>query len=287
MTGILLTGATGFVGRQVVGALADSGTKITAVVRKGAAVPAGLHHVIETDDIFSHTASQWAEMCSRIDSIVHLAWYAEPGKYLHSPLNLSCLAGTVRLAEGAVMAGVKRFVGVGTCFEYALGDDILTTDGRLGPTTPYGAAKAAAWYGLSQYFPSTQTEFAWCRLFYLYGAGEDDRRLIPYLHACMRSGLPAQLTSGNQVRDFMNVGEAGHQIARVGLGEGSGALNICSGIPVTVGEIALSIARRYGRPELVRLGAKADRADDPSFVVGQPSLTPKISESLDAISVPY
>jgi nucleoside-diphosphate-sugar epimerase len=289
MRRILLTGAAGFVGRQVTRALADAGAHITVVTRTGAAAPEFSHRHLELDDIFDLGQNEWAEICSDVESVIHVAWYAEPGQYLYSPLNLHCLAGTLRLAAGAAEAGVKRFTGIGTCFEYALGDshDVLTTDSLLGPTTPYGAAKAAAWYGLSQYFSLTETEFAWCRLFYLYGPGEDERRLIPYLHNCFRGGVPAELTSGKQVRDFISVCEAGRQIARVGLGEGAGALNICSGVPMTVGGIALGIAERYGRPELVHLGVRADRADDPHYVVGQPSLTTETPESLDLITAIY
>jgi dTDP-6-deoxy-L-talose 4-dehydrogenase (NAD+) len=270
MTRVLLTGATGFVGRQVLRALLQSGASVTAVVRTARAWPEGASHIVETPDMFAERAAFWAAACTNIDTVAHVAWYAEPGQYLHSPRNLHCLSGTLALAQGAIDARVKRFVGVGTCFEYSLGGDILRPDSPLGPTTPYGAAKAAAWLALSAAFPASGLEFAWCRLFYLYGEGEDSRRLVPYLHARFAAQEPAELTSGAQVRDFLDVAAAGRQIARVVLGEGSGPVNICSGEPVTVGSMARAIAAQYGRPDLVRLGAKPDRADDPPFVLGQP-----------------
>jgi dTDP-6-deoxy-L-talose 4-dehydrogenase (NAD+) len=117
--------------------------------------------------------------------VAHVAWYAEPGKYLQSPLNLDCLAGTLRLAEGAAAAGVTHFTGIGTCFEYDLTtpalarDEPLTVDAPLVPVTPYGAAKTAAFLALSRTLPTMGMTFAWCRLFYLFGEGEDSRRLVP------------------------------------------------------------------------------------------------------------
>src|SRR5262249_10007430 len=144
--------------------------------------------------------------------------------------NLDCLAGTLQLAKGAVRAGVRRFVGVGTCFEYDLTVGTLPVDTPLRPSTPYAAAKAAAFMALSQWLPQQTVEFAWCRLFYLYGEGEDARRLLPHLRARLAAAEPAELTSGTQVRDYLDVREAGRMIAQAALGVVQGPLNICSGI---------------------------------------------------------
>lgn len=278
MTRVLLTGATGFVGRQVLRALLDRGATVVAVTREGREAPEGADDVVRTSDLFAEDADFWARACTGIDAVAHVAWYAEPGKYQTSPKNLDCLAGTCRLARGAASAGVGRFVGVGTCFEYDLATPALARgerllpDAPLGPATPYGAAKAAAWMALSRSLPNEDVAFAWCRLFYMFGEGEDARRLVPYLHAQLSRGEPAELTSGRQVRDFLDVQEVGDQIAEVVLGHASGALNICSGKAVTVAELATEIAAGYGRPDLIRLGARPDHPHDPPFVVGVPSL---------------
>jgi nucleoside-diphosphate-sugar epimerase len=81
-------------------------------------------------------------------------------------------------------------------------------------------------------------------------------------------GRTVDLTSGTQVRDFLDVSEAGRQIAEVALGDKTGAVNICSGKPVTVRELAESMADEYGRRDLLRFGARKDNPVDPPFVVG-------------------
>ena len=83
------------------------------------------------------------------------------------------------------------------------------------------AAKAAAFTALSQLLPQQRVEFRWCRLFYLYGEGEDARRLVPYLRPAA-AGEPAELTSGTQIRDFLDVREAGRMIAESALGSVQG-----------------------------------------------------------------
>lgn len=63
-------------------------------------------------DLFAE-GDTWLLNCANgIDTVVHIAWYAEPGQYQFSLRNLDCLAGTVRLAKAAVHAGVRGFVGL-------------------------------------------------------------------------------------------------------------------------------------------------------------------------------
>ncbi len=273
MTGItLLTGATGFVGRQVLRALGEKGVRVRVVVRDGKqrqlAIVECVETVVTTPDLFAERADWWANVCKGVDTVIHVAWYAEPGKYLESSKNLDCLIGTLHLAKGATQAGVKRFIGIGTCFEYDLTGGILSVDTPLRPLTPYAGAKAASFMALSQWAPMQSIEFAWCRLFYLHGEGEDSRRLVPYLRSKLAAGEPAELTSGNQIRDFIDVREAGRIIAETALGHAQGVVNICSGIPITVRQLAESIADEYGRRDLLRFGARQDNLIDPPCVVG-------------------
>jgi dTDP-6-deoxy-L-talose 4-dehydrogenase (NAD+) len=65
--------------------------------------------IVTSDDLFAETSQWWAEQCEGVDTIVHLAWYAEPGKYLHSSKNMDCLEGSLKLARGA---GTSRRKGV-------------------------------------------------------------------------------------------------------------------------------------------------------------------------------
>jgi nucleoside-diphosphate-sugar epimerase len=273
MTGvILLTGATGFVGRQVLRVLAEQGTRVRVVVRDGKQEQLNfldnVETMVSTPDLFAENADWWADVCQGIDTVIHVAWYAEPGKYLQSEKNLDCLSGTLQMAKGAALAGVKRFVGIGTCFEYDLGSGMLSVDTPLRPLTPYAAAKAAAFMALSQWLPEQGLEFAWCRLFYLYGEGEDARRLVPYLRTRLAEKQPAELTSGNQIRDFLDVGKAGRMLVEAALGNQQGPLNICSGKPITVRQLAEQIADEYGRRDLLKFGVRPDNLVDPPCVVG-------------------
>lgn len=274
MPDILLTGATGFVGHHVLAALEEKGARVRAVVRDGStsrlAGRSAVEDIVETADIFAESVDWWASVCRDVETILHVAWYAEPGLYLQSPRNLDCLEGTLRLARAAAAAGARRFVGIGTCFEYDLTAGVLTVATPLRPQTPYAGAKAAAFHALSHWLPAQGLEFAWCRLFYLYGEGEDERRLVPYLRARLAAGLPAELTSGRQIRDYLDGRDAGRLIAEVALSDRCGPVNICSGVPVTIRQLAERIADEFGRRDLLKFGARADNVTDPLCVIGIP-----------------
>lgn len=264
---ILLTGATGFVGRQILKALLAQGADVSIVTRQSVVEGATAIH---TGDCFAEPRAWWSKVCTDIDTVIHAAWYTEPGLYLSSERNLDCLAGSLRLAQGAHDADVRRIVGVGTCFEYDLSRGNLSIETPLNPETQYAAAKAATYQVLSKWSGNAAVSFLWTRLFFLYGEREDPRRLVPYLHQRLAAGERAELTCGTQIRDYLDVKVAGKMIADAALSDREGPMNVCSGIPVTVRAVAESIADQYGRRDLLCFGTRPENLVDPPQVVGIP-----------------
>jgi len=269
---VTLTGATGFVGRRILSSLLERGYSVRVLVRD----PSRLREipelsaleVVHTPDLFAEATGRLEELLDGSETLVHAAWYAQPGKYLTSPLNLACLSGTLNLAYAFGAVGGKRFVGVGTCAEYESSAGLMTTDTPLAPSTLYATCKASAFQVLRCFLGAEGISFAWCRIFYLYGDGEDERRLVPYIRRQLEAGQEVLLTRGDQVRDFLDVKEAGWMIADVALGQHQGAVNICSGEAVTVRHLAEGIADEYGRHDLLRFGARPENVFDPPRIVG-------------------
>ncbi len=272
MSLVLLTGGSGFVGRQIHKRLVANGHDVRLVLRPGGqarlAIRTAAENIIETSDLFAEDHVWWSEACHGVDAVIHAAWYVEPGRYLDAPENAACVAGTFALARGATQVGVRHFIGVGTCMEYRLPSSSLDVDAPLGPSTFYASCKVSAYYMLRAWFANHGGTFSWCRIFYLLGEGEHPSRLAPYLRRRLAAGEVAKLSAGTQLRDFLDVCEAGAMIADVVDTGQSGAINICSGRQTTIRQFAEQIADDYGRRDLLEFGTAEVHPSDPASVVG-------------------
>jgi nucleoside-diphosphate-sugar epimerase len=267
---IVLTGATGFVGRQILRRLLERGHRVRVLLRDPARleVQASRVDVRQTNDLFHEPSPRLCQMLADTDTLIHAAWYVEPASYIDASQNIDCLTGTLELAKAFVRAGGKRFVGIGTCFEYDLRAETLSVDTPLAPATIYAAAKASAFQMLYHYFQKVNLSFAWCRLFYLFGEGEHERRLVPTIRNALVAGTEVPLTDGTQIRDYMDVANAAEEVVRVALSDTLGPVNVCSGQPITVREMAENIADTFLARHLLRFGALPRRPDDPQRIVG-------------------
>lgn len=272
---ILVTGATGFVGRHVIRNLLEKQIEVRAIIRKGKESFFKNKNLklelISTDDLFKESADWFSKQCKGIDAVIHIAWYAEPEKYLKSFKNVDCLVGSLKLAQGAIKAKVKRFIGIGTCFEYDLSGVPLSINTPLNPLSLYASTKVALYNELSQQFLENSVEFCWCRLFYLFGEGEDERKLVAHLHKQLARGEIVNLTNGNKILDFLDVNEASRLIVEIALSDRQGPINICSGKPTTIKQLAEQIASDYGRNDLLKFGTRPDETFDPQCILGVPN----------------
>ena len=277
---ILLTGATGFIGRNLLKSFSKLGVKVDVIVRSGykSNFPssARISKVIETTNLFNHDCVWWASLCKSYSTVIHLAWYVEPGHYFDSNKNIECLIGSLSLIEGARKAGVKKFIGVGTCYEYDLKKKRLSAEtSPLRPTTLYGASKLSLFTVLSQLFNTQENTFLWCRVFFLLPNKNDEiiysenQRLGDYIKSRISKNEPVFLTSGTQIRDYLYVEDATDMMAKAILQNKTGAINICSGVPRTVRDVAEEIAIAMGRPELLNFGSKIPQKNDPEYILGE------------------
>jgi len=276
MKTVLLTGATGFVGMNILQELANHEVLVTPVVRAGKENLIkkfdNISNIISVKDIFKENSDWWANKSHGIDIFIHAAWYTKPSNYLNSKQNLKCYLGTLNIAEGAIKAGIKKFVGIGTCFEYELTSDFISVRTPLKPKSDYASAKAATYLQLLKMTQKEKIQFAWCRLFYLYGENEHESRLYSYIRAQVRAGKEVELSTGEQVRDFLHVKTASEYVVKVALGDTVGPVNICSGIPITVKEFAINVADQFGSRALLNFGAKEKNFTDPPRIVGIPNI---------------
>ena len=270
MANVLITGATGFIGSHVARVALQDGHDVSALIRETSDtwrlrdLMRDLRFV--RADLRDSTAVATAAQIAAPEVCVHAAWYAEPELYLTSEQNIDHVAATWRLTQALGRAGCRRFVGVGTCFEYDTNVEHLSEDSNVLPRSLYAASKLAAYLVLEQLAAQYEMEAVWPRLFYQYGPFEDNRRLVPMIIRALRAKRPAKLTNGDQVRDYLHVLDVARALWAVSAGSEPGVVNIGSGTPVRVRDVARILGDLFGRPDLVQLGAIPERPDDPPVV---------------------
>jgi nucleoside-diphosphate-sugar epimerase len=261
---ILLTGATGFIGSHVARALVREGHEVHALVRAESNLGriedlTSSLHLIKGDLLNPAFVLQ----PSAFDLGLHLAWYVEPGKYLHQPQKEDWIAAGLRLTTTLRDGGCRRFVGTGTSFEYAPSDLPQRESSPTKPSTAYGQTKLELFEALQ----SIDIELAWVRPFYLYGPDEDRRRLVPVVINSLLRGQETKLVPGERVRDYLHIEDVASAICAVAGSRLRGAVNIASGVPVTVREIALKIGEALGRIDLLKIGALPYAASEPIYLL--------------------
>jgi nucleoside-diphosphate-sugar epimerase len=272
---VFLTGATGFVGCEIARELARRGHEVHALVMDGEdeerAFRARLSDVPLTrirGNLLDPASYRGALETLSPDGCIHAAWYANPKDYLSSPVNVDLLAASAGLMKMLVELGCRRVVGVGTCFEYDTSFRILSETTRLSPQHLYSTCKRALFDVASGLTAGTSTSFAWARLFWMYGPHEYPSRLVPAVVRALLAGEQARVSTGEQVRDFMHVADAGAGIVQVFESALTGPVNVASGVPVKVAEVTRTIAQAIGGDAEMRIawGALPPRPDDPPLV---------------------
>lgn len=234
---VLVTGASGFVGRHLVNHLLNRGSRVVAMTRKSSSLEAiqgnGRIEIIEHD--ITATLQNAKAKLGRLDAIIHLAWsglpnYTEP---FHFETNLPA---NYRFLRELIQAGYRRLFVSGTCFEYGLQNGELDESAPTNPVTAYGLAKDCLFKFLRQLQTSNDFQLIWGRLFYLHGRGQSPRSLLSQLQRSIENRDEVfRMSGGEQLRDYLPVEEAVANIIKlIDLEKDIGAVNICSGSAISV-----------------------------------------------------
>jgi nucleoside-diphosphate-sugar epimerase len=268
MSGTLVTGASGFVGRQAVAALVAGGAEVHAVSRRrhsGGEVNWHLCDLLEPG-----TAGDLIESV-RPARLLHLAWTSEPGEFWTSPDNDRWVGASGALLDAFGGSDGRRAVVAGSCAEYdwSGGGDLDEDATPLRPATPYGRAKRELSEMATDLAGRHGFSLAWGRLFFLYGPGEHPERLVASVARRVLAGEPAPAPAGTQVRDYLDVADAAAALAALLDAQYEGPVNIASGIPVELARLLELVAAAAGDPGLLRLGALPARPGDPPRLVAK------------------
>lgn len=205
---VLVTGATGFIGSNLVRSLLLKGAKVSILKRPKSSVwrlkdIKTRIKILEADLRDKHHL-QLALKKEEFRVIFHLAACVkrEPSTSLIKDNLETNVWGTINLIDYMIKRDVRSFVNTGTCDEYGDNSVPFNEKQRENPLSPYAASKVAASHYCRMIHRTTGFPIITLRPFLTYGPYQTGEMLIPNVINCCLKSLPIQVTKGQQTREF-------------------------------------------------------------------------------------
>jgi nucleoside-diphosphate-sugar epimerase len=259
MKKVLVTGATGFIGRYVIDELLKKGCAVIATSsnKEAAAKKDWFKNVLYIPfDLKQFNASiNYQNHFDNPDAVIHLAWEGLPNykASFHTEENLPRHFKFIKnLAEN----GQRDITITGTCFEYGMQEGCLNEEMVTKPANAYAVAKDSLRSRLQQLQQEYGFYFKWVRLFYMYGAGQNPNSLLSQLDRALENGETVfNMSGGEQVRDFLPVEKIAAYIVAIAMQQKvTGIINCCSGKGITIKELVQNYLKDKNKSISLNLG---------------------------------
>jgi nucleoside-diphosphate-sugar epimerase len=266
---VLVTGANGFIGRNLCVSLKEKGYFVRATVRNNTCNVFGVDEYIQVGDI--NESTDWQQALAGVDTVIHLAARVHVMNDSEAnPINLFRkvnVLGTERLARMAVKAGAKRFIFISSVKVNGEGSQLPYTEKDIpAPQDAYGVSKREAEDLLARIAAETGLQTVILRLPLVYGPGV--KANFKNLIKIAGSGLPLPFKSVNNRRSFIYLGNL------------VDAVSTCIIHPMAVNEtFMVSDGQDVSTPDLIKMIACAMRKKPVLF-----SLSPGILKALCKIA---
>ena len=269
---ILITGATGWIGRHVLDELKSKDFEVHALTSRSTPPYDGFVHW-HTVDLHDHAKVNKFVADLKASHLLHLAWYVEHGQFWTSPQNLIWVESSINLVRAFVESGGERVIAAGTCAEYAWNkQEYDETSALFEPKTFYGVCKRALHQVLEAYCKQAKVSFAWGYVFHIFGPGENSRRFVPQVINALFNARTQACSTGTQYRDFIYVKDLARAFVELTSSSVQGGINLATGHGITLKEIGLKIAEKMeSQKELLLFDQLPCAKNDPEWLVAKTS----------------
>lgn len=272
---VLMTGATGFLGRHLCRRLVSLGAEVHGLTRKVVRddnADVDLDVIWHAGDVTDPASLRGAVNRASPSVVFHLAAY---GTTFDQVDRNACfdvnVRGSVNLWD-AIANQECRLIAAGSCGEYGQLRGAAREDDVCQPSGAYSATKHAGVSLLGALGRETGREVVILRPFGPYGPGDRSDRIVPFVVRRLVSGQDVEVTAGEQLRDYTFIEDqidAFVLAATSPLPETGRIYNIGSGRSISLKELVTAIARTVSEEALARVhfGARAYREGEVAEMV--------------------
>ena len=263
MTTVLLTGATGYFGSHILEMLLKSNHSVVILKRSFSDTRriSDFINGAKSYDIDAVPIEKVFEE-NRIDIIVHAATNYGRNNEAISEIIKTNLLFPLEILEYAAKNNVKLFINTST----SLPDDLNYYEMTKKQFSNY-AKKMAEEKGIN---------FLNVKMEHMYGPGEDSDRFIPSLIIKILNNEKVDMTRGEQARDFIYIEDAVEAysaiIQNAGIFTGFREIEVGSGMPIKIRDLASTIKSMAGSKSILNLGAIPYRKNEPMYTCANISL---------------
>jgi nucleoside-diphosphate-sugar epimerase len=246
---VLLTGASGFLGRRVAELLAGGGHEVMSIGRSATAplVPRATHIVADLTD--ATQVDRAARTAGEVDSILHLAALVprNAAEDQATTAFAANLMGSVHLFSAFGRPGQANvFASTAEVYGLPKGHEPISEDTIVRPLSWYAASKAAAETYCRTLERHEEMRIAILRFTVLYGAGDMIQRAIPNFVGSAVRHEPIRIFGGEELRDYLHVDDAAQAVVVAWERRLSGTYNVGSGAGISVRDAAGAVLRLAG-----------------------------------------
>jgi UDP-glucose 4-epimerase len=217
---IIITGATGFLGKALCRELTEHGHEVTAVVRPESlekaqclkiknVIPLPLEDLERLKDLENIKKREVPSGASQAgyDVFFHLAWNGSGGEAREDyGTQLENLRYMEKALKAAKSCGCTKFIGAGSQAEYGAVHGKAREDATVpAPFMMYGAAKLACLHMGRVLAGQLGITFVWPRIYSVYGPRENDPTLLGYVARTLREGKTPELSACENMWDFLYI----------------------------------------------------------------------------------
>ena len=217
MKNVILTGATGFVGKSLVKCLLEAHIDVTVIVRNKNKIDKDFMNKIHIYECEYMEYTMLDIPRYNYDVFFHLAW---DGVSSQDKDNLSIQERNIDMAVNALLLAnrleCKKFIATGTVAEYAYCERIMDFSQKQTPNDIYGAMKVSVYYILNVLARKSGIDFIWAVLPSTFGEGRDNDNIITYTIKKLLKNEKPLYGDLEQLWDFLYVEEVAKALRLIG-----------------------------------------------------------------------